>query len=210
MRKLLAVGAVIWLALLTAAVVAVPLYAYELQLRDTVSSARSWHYDGYQAVSLTPHELVDAYQIGVGQYPSVESVTEEEAHRIAVRIAEDTPYLKDVLVPLLSDSTAADVFDCGRQLGLTIKDGQPIVVSILAVAWRAGEEQTVELMLEEKTGTVLWMMYTNANGEYDTAKVLASQATRYYEDSVGLSPERYAVELYAVENSVQMYAVALR
>ncbi len=213
MRKLLAVGAVICLMLLTAAVVALPLYAYELQLRDTVSSTRPWHYDGYQATLMTPRELVDAFQtggVGFGQNPPAESVTAEEAYRIVARLAADTPHLKESLVPLLSDSTAADMFDCGRQIGMTIKDGQPIVVSILMVAWRVDDEQSVELGLEEKTGTVLWMMYTNNNGEYDTAKVLASQAARYYEECIGVSPERYMVEMYTIENAVQMYAAALR
>lgn len=213
MRKLLAVATAIGLLLLTVTVVAVPFYMYERQLRDTVSSTRPWHYDGYQATLMTPRELVDAFQtggVGFGQYPSAESVAAEEAYRIAARLAADVPYLKESLVPLLADSTAADVFDCGRQIGMTIKNGQPIVVSILMVAWRVDDEQSVELGFEEKTGTVLWMMYTNSNGVYDTAKAMASQAIRYYEESIGVSPERYMVEMYTIENTVQTYAAALR
>ncbi len=207
----------IGLLLLTAAITVVPWGLYEHQLQRAEAQPLSWHYSGYQATTITDRELAQMFfagNVSIGGYPLLESgedhYTAAKAHDSARRAVSEAAFVKEPLTTLLEGTSAADVIGLERLIGMVVKDGRPIVLCILQVTFLLDQDATLDLVFEEKTGTVLWMMYSTVDGVDDMCKTLATQASMYFGEALALYPEQYIVELYTIEEVSQMYAAIAR
>lgn len=217
MRALKTGGMWLLMLVLTAAIVIVPPLWSERETAMLIAQEETWEYEGYPADTITDDELALMIwngEISIGAYSWLDgsSYNSMDVHDSAMLLL-DAVFGDKAHYQQADHFSMVDVLAYDQAAGIAMKNGRPVVLSVITVVFQYSNTLTVELTFEEKTDTLMWIAYTCEGNDGEAQWVeqeLLPLLERYYTEQLGLTDEQYVCGVTRWDESLYMYGEIIR
>lgn len=193
MNKIKVITIIFFLIILTVGMIAVPALADSLNFKNLSDKKTYWYNKADEDHKLTSQRIIELYRnSSLYKGTVVLSDNNDEAIKSSVVSLLGKTFAKNTdLFEYLKSLTISDM-KYSQDYELTSIDNDPVVLNMVGV-FLFGKYETIELLYEAKTETLIYFLCSSNNENYEISyfEELSESLVSYYENELNLTTEEY-------------------
>ncbi len=198
MTKLKNTLSILFLVLLTAVMIILPIFFNSFGLQYSFDKKIFWQYTAQTSSALTSKQVIDfcnnSFQSG--SYNITENYDNETMHNSTIRLLESVFEEDAEICNHIKDLVENDIKKYSQQYYLSSIDNKPTILNMISVSLFS-EDEYIEFTYEAQTQTLISFLYDRISGEVENCIDiigLKNALNKYYKNKLQLSENQFVSE----------------